>query len=285
MSACESAAAALGLPDITAEDDRQTRLVSYDPWCYYENRRLKFNEGAWGRCTLWDQCLCGGAAPPPPNPPPPPSPRPPPWWWSREKPPPPSPSPPPPTLSPPSPPVMPLPSSITGFHMRVTGSCPTSIGSLEMCSVAATSLKLSDTSASLDGQPNGVSYDPPYCYFERGALKYNDGANSGRCTRYDQCLCIGLAPSPPPPPTPRPPPWWWRPPFPSPPPPAALPPMAPLPDGVHGFHLKRYGACSYRVTSLRMCSVAAIMLRLSDTLASDDAQPSGVSYEYVRPAR
>ena len=31
MSACESAAAALGLPDITAEDDRQTSGVSYDP--------------------------------------------------------------------------------------------------------------------------------------------------------------------------------------------------------------------------------------------------------------
>ena len=40
-----------------------------------------------------------------------------------------------------------------------------------------------------DGQ-NGVSYDPPFCYFEGGSLKFNSlGTNTGPCTASDNCLC------------------------------------------------------------------------------------------------
>eukprot|EP00942_MAST-04A_sp_MAST-4A-sp1_P007079 g7079.t1 len=57
------------------------------------------------------------------------------------------------------------------------------------CENAASFLQLSDTYASLDEQ-GGVSYDPPYCYFESSELKFNaDGSNTGDCTSSDKCLC------------------------------------------------------------------------------------------------
>jgi len=57
------------------------------------------------------------------------------------------------------------------------------------CSAAATYLRLSDTSASDDRQ-SGVTYDPPYCYFEGRSLKFNgNGKNRGSCTNSDKCLC------------------------------------------------------------------------------------------------
>ena len=43
--------------------------------------------------------------------------------------------------------------------------------SLAECSLAGVALGLSDTTASMDGQTAGVSYDPPYCYFEGGDRK------------------------------------------------------------------------------------------------------------------
>jgi len=63
---------------------------------------------------------------------------------------------------------------------------------------------MADTTPSDDGQANGVTYDPPYCYYEFGSLKFNVGTNTGPCTSVDQCLCLG--PGPPTPPTPPAPP-------------------------------------------------------------------------------
>ncbi len=91
-----------------------------------------------------------------------------------------------------------------GFCDAGTSACSVSLGlvrsgrcqdvgrditSLAACSAAASILSLGDTSASDDGQ-SGVSYDPPYCYFEGGSLKLNsDGSNYGSCSTSDECLC------------------------------------------------------------------------------------------------
>ena len=63
------------------------------------------------------------------------------------------------------------------------------VASLSECSSAAATLGLSSTTASNDNQ-SGVSYDPPYCYFEGSVLKLNsNGLNTGPCTTTDQCIC------------------------------------------------------------------------------------------------
>ena len=62
---------------------------------------------------------------------------------------------------------------------------------------AAAALSLSDTTVSSDGQ-SGVSYDPPYCYYEGSVVKFNEGANTGSCTGTDRCVCRGYAPPTPP---------------------------------------------------------------------------------------
>ena len=59
------------------------------------------------------------------------------------------------------------------------------------CSAAAASIMLPDTSAKLDEHPHGVMFDPPFCYYEDGTLKFNAGRNSGYCSSSDQCLCAG----------------------------------------------------------------------------------------------
>jgi hypothetical protein len=41
-----------------------------------------------------------------------------------------------------------------------------------------------------DKQPNGVSYDPKFCYWENEQLKFNQGRNTGSCSSWDRCLCI-----------------------------------------------------------------------------------------------
>ena len=75
-----------------------------------------------------------------------------------------------------------------------------------MCEEAAISLGLFDTTVLDDGQSAGVTYDPPYCYYEGSSLKFNNGMlfgapNQGSCSTYDRCLCVGfLSPSAPPPP-------------------------------------------------------------------------------------
>ena len=57
------------------------------------------------------------------------------------------------------------------------------------CESAAEELGLSDITVVNDGQ-NGVTYDPPFCYFEGGSLKFNDfGTNTGACDAMDLCLC------------------------------------------------------------------------------------------------
>ena len=59
------------------------------------------------------------------------------------------------------------------------------------CESAARELGLSDITVEDDGQ-NSVSYDPPFCYFEGGRLKFNSlGTNTGACTTGDQCICTG----------------------------------------------------------------------------------------------
>ena len=79
------------------------------------------------------------------------------------------------------------------YHGIRNGRCPPGreITSLSECSAAAKDLKLNDQSASSDNQPNGVGYDPPFCYYEGGQLKFNGGRNYGSCTSSDTCLCVG----------------------------------------------------------------------------------------------
>ena len=72
--------------------------------------------------------------------------------------------------------------------MKMNSAC-NPVTSLASCSAAAVSLGLADTTASDDGQ-NGASFDPPYCYFENGKLKFNsNGKNTGSCSSSDQCVC------------------------------------------------------------------------------------------------
>ena len=63
------------------------------------------------------------------------------------------------------------------------------IKSTAECEAAAQELGLSDNTV-VDDKQNGVSYDPPFCYFEGGSLKFNSlGTNTGLCTTTDNCLC------------------------------------------------------------------------------------------------
>ena len=60
------------------------------------------------------------------------------------------------------------------------------------CEAAALQTGLTDITVENDNQ-NGVTYDPPYCYFEGGSLKFNiNGTNTGSCTPTDKCLCIAV---------------------------------------------------------------------------------------------
>ena len=63
------------------------------------------------------------------------------------------------------------------------------VKSASECESAAHALGLSDVTVIDDGQ-DGVTYDPPFCYFEGGSLKFNSLAtNKGSCTTSDQCIC------------------------------------------------------------------------------------------------
>ena len=58
---CESAAQQLGLSDTSVEDDGQVGKDYDPPYCYFENDKLKFNNGTnTGPCTTSDKCLCVG---------------------------------------------------------------------------------------------------------------------------------------------------------------------------------------------------------------------------------
>ena len=54
--------------------------------------------------------------------------------------------------------------------------------------------------AEIDEQMS-AGWDPAWCYLERAVLKFNPYGNTGRCTRDDQCICLGFA-SPATPPSP-----------------------------------------------------------------------------------
>jgi hypothetical protein len=73
--------------------------------------------------------------------------------------------------------------------MLVSGVCTTPITSMAACSAAGAKLSLANSTAVDDKHPKGVSYDPPYCYYENSILKFNAGNNTGSCTKYDECLC------------------------------------------------------------------------------------------------
>jgi hypothetical protein len=92
-----------------------------------------------------------------------------------------------------------------GYHMLASGNCEgESIQTRADCNAAARFLGLADTSSIADGQ-TGVTFDPPWCYYESNSLKFNPGLNTGPCTAFDRCLCHGIPPpsTPPPPPPPR----------------------------------------------------------------------------------
>ena len=67
---------------------------------------------------------------------------------------------------------------------------------LDMCHSAGYIYVRRQPSLSWDGAdaiPDGqsdVGYDPKYCYFEGGSLKFNsDARNIGVCRGSDECLC------------------------------------------------------------------------------------------------
>jgi len=87
----------------------------------------------------------------------------------------------------------PTPSATAPYLLAQSGTCArpgySPITDTSMCASAAQYLGLSDTTVNDDGQ-SGVTYDPPYCYFEKNSLKFNsNGLNKGSCTSYDKCLC------------------------------------------------------------------------------------------------
>ena len=90
----------------------------------------------------------------------------------------------------------PIAATNRAYSMHSQGRCPagTEIKSLSECNFAAAYLKLEDIVATSDGQ-NSVHYsmssDPPFCYYEEGELKFNEGSNSGSCSESDLCLCAG----------------------------------------------------------------------------------------------
>merc|ERR1712061_218853 len=79
------------------------------------------------------------------------------------------------------------------YELVSRGSCTNPIVDIEECAAAAVSLGLSDTIATDDGQYSewySAWWDPPYCYFEFGSLKFNSGGhNTGSCSNTDACLC------------------------------------------------------------------------------------------------
>jgi len=151
LKACSAAGAALKLKDKTASNDGQ-KSVGYDPpFCYFESGQLKYNAGGKNTGGCTSSDQC--------------------LCYTQPK---------PPTTKP-----------MKKAVLRTSNKCPNGkwIKSISACADAAKYLKLKDKTASNDNQ-NNVSYDPPYCYFENGQLKYNkSGKNSGKCSHTDVCLC------------------------------------------------------------------------------------------------
>ena len=199
----------LNLPDTTPTNDGQTanspawQRRSDPPYCYLENRQLKFNTGAnTGNCRTLDRCICRGDYPPPPLPSPPPPPHPP---------------------------------GQGNYQLIEQGTCADPVLTIGECRRAAAVLGLI---GQVRNDNQGASHpqaanDPPYCYLEgwpRYQLKFNGGTNTGDCAgsgslrNLDRCICRQTMP-PPPEPEPSPPP----PPSPHPPEPPPPPPPSPSP--------------------------------------------------------
>ena len=153
-----------------------------------------------------------------------------------------------------------------------------SITTLADCSAAAAALGLSDTTAVDDGQ-DGVSWNPPYCYFElvyagggSYSLKFNSaGTNTGSCTSgwygelqtataTDICICWLNAP---PPPSPYPPGM-------APTPPPSPPPTAPL--LVSSYRKAKFHICGL----LRNRIHVGIVFRLVHITLTPDFRYAGV---------
>ena len=207
MSDCSEAASSLGLSDSSAIDDGQSAAVGTPPYCYFDGASLLFNADGTnvGDCTSSDTCLCQLTAAE--------------GWCAM------------PTgienaasrsclyvdggqtcmtqcmVGSGTLPSLDsltcadgtlIPSSFTCDAMYVmieSGTCDHHIVTLDDCSYAASTLGLSSTVATEDGQ-SGAEVIPPFCYFDGDALMFNaDGTNTGDCTNTSICLCqLTLAP-------------------------------------------------------------------------------------------
>jgi len=154
--------------------------------CYKMGQFVKWDADAnnTGDCTVMVNCVCDDGAnttPPPtvmiaaPNPTvnitPPPTPQ---------------------ILSTP-PPTPIIIVTTTGDHdtWKVITSDETcdNILTADECQNAANHLGLGDGSV-VDDNQTGASWDPPFCYYEWGQVKFNNGGtNTGGCTSVDMCLC------------------------------------------------------------------------------------------------
>lgn len=150
MKECGDAAKALGFAKTVARDDKQ-ESVKYDPpYCYYENGRLKFNKSGKNTGKCKKADKC-----------------------LCEK------------------------VEVPTYVKRTTGACSDRgydpIKSLKECTKAGLKLGLisGDDEAKDDGQSyTTYAWDPPFCYYEFGQLKYNPKGNTGPCKEGDICLCI-----------------------------------------------------------------------------------------------
>ena len=85
------------------------------------------------------------------------------------------------------------PPAAAAYELRSVGVCAYAVQSMSECAAAAVAMGFVNPTPTNDNQRTGVTYDPPGCYLELGQLKWNDGANAGRCTNNDQCICITTA--------------------------------------------------------------------------------------------
>ena len=170
-------------------------------------------------------------------------------------------------------PLPPPPPPVLLYELVTSGRCAAPVASLTACNHAALEVGLATAASPRyaidDGQPNGVTFDPPFCYYEANTLKFNTrGSNTGTCSIYDQCLCMRVVSPPPPSPAPPPPP---SPPTPPPPvgyiAPPSMPP--PVPDGWL-FSVIRCAISPYLPTSPH---VSPRLPRLSPSLTFSHASP------------
>ena len=195
----------------------------------------------------------------------------------------------PPPSPPTSPPFPPGAAPPATFHIQTTGRCPSPVTSKALCTqggrLLANQVSLSGyIVVEDDNQPNGVTYDPPFCYVENGNLKFNAGANIGPCTSGDVCICIGALPPPPPPPFPLPPP-----PSPAPPPPSptpASPLLSPPAATVALPALKLTATVAGTVDTFNKSAYALNLARLVAVPASDiSVSVSAARLRQLLPAR